>query len=99
MYDFEATELAAMTGTAIAITDAQGRLQRRGLTSCGAAGAAVATAASFDWQAPSGATYTVTSGPAPVPTAVKVALLDSNSTTATTEAVEAGYYLVYAPPN
>jgi hypothetical protein len=30
---------------------------------------------------------------------VKVALLDSNSTTATTEAVEAGYYLVYAPPN
>lgn len=52
MYDFEATELAAMTGTAIAITDAQGRLQRRGLTSCGAAGAAVATAASFDWQAP-----------------------------------------------
>jgi hypothetical protein len=30
---------------------------------------------------------------------VKVALLDSNSTTATTEAVEGGYYLVYAPPN
>jgi hypothetical protein len=82
--------------TAIAVKDAQGRSQHL-MTSCGAAGAAVANAGSFDWQAPSGVTYAVIAGPTPVSTAAKVALLASNGVTATTEPVGGGYYLVYAP--
>lgn len=83
--------------TAIVVKSAQGRSPGRGLTSCGAAGAAVANAGSFDWQAPSGATYAVISGPTPVATAAKVALVDSRGVTVTAEPVEGGYYLVYAP--
>jgi hypothetical protein len=82
--------------TAIAVKYAQGRSQQ-GLTGCGAPGAIEAKAGSFDWQAPSGVTYAVIGGPTPVSTAVKVALLDSNGDTATTEPVGDGYYLVYAP--
>jgi hypothetical protein len=82
--------------TAIAVEDAQGRSQHL-MTSCGAPGAAVAQAASFDWQAPSGATYAVIAGPTPTSTATKVALLASNGLAATTEPVAGGYYLVYVP--
>jgi hypothetical protein len=82
--------------TAIVVKDAQRRKQP-GLTSCGAAGAAVARAGSFDWQAPSGVTYVVTAGPTPVSTAAKVALRTGHGVTATTEPVSGGYYLVYAP--
>jgi hypothetical protein len=82
--------------TAIAAKDAQGRSHHL-MTSCGAPGAAVAQAGSFDWQAPSGATYAIVAGPAPTSTAAKVALLASNGVTATTEPVAGGYYLVYAP--
>jgi hypothetical protein len=82
--------------TAIAVKYAQGRSQQ-GLTGCGAPGAIAAKAGSFDWQAPSGVTYAVIAGPTPVSTAVKVALLDRNGDTATTEPVGDGYYLVYAP--
>jgi len=82
--------------TAIAVKDAQGRSQHL-MTSCGAAGAAVAAAGRFDWQAPSGTTYAVIAGPTPVSTAAKVALLTSNGLTATTEPVAGGYYLVYVP--
>jgi hypothetical protein len=82
--------------TAIAAKDAQGRSQHL-TTSCGAPGAAVAQAGSFDWQAPSGVTYAIVAGPTPTSTAAKVALLASNGVTATTEPVGGGYYLVYAP--
>lgn len=82
--------------TAIAVKDAQGRSQHL-MTSCGAPGAAVADAGSFDWQAPSGVTYAIVAGPTPTSTAAKVALLASNGVTATTEPVAGGYYLVYAP--
>jgi hypothetical protein len=82
--------------TAIAAKDAQGRSQHL-MTSCGAPGAAVAQAGSFDWQAPSGVTYAIVAGPTPTSTAAKVALLASNGVTATTEPVAGGYYLVYAP--
>jgi hypothetical protein len=82
--------------TAIAVKDAQGRSQHL-MTSCGAPGAAVAQAGSFDWQAPSGVTYAIVAGPTPTSTAAKVALLASNGVTATTEPVAGGYYLVYAP--
>jgi hypothetical protein len=82
--------------TAIAVKDAQGRSQHL-MTSCGAPGAAVADAGSFDWQAPSGVTYAIVAGPTPTSTAAKVALLASNGVTATTEPVAEGYYLVYAP--
>jgi hypothetical protein len=82
--------------TAIAVKDAQGRSQHL-TTSCGAPGAAVADAGSFDWQAPSGVTYAIIAGPTPTSTAAKVALLASNGLTATTEPVAGGYYLVYAP--
>jgi hypothetical protein len=84
------------TCTAIAVEDAHGRSQRL-TTSCGAAGAAVAQAESFDWQAPSGDTYAIIAGPTPTSTAAKVALLASNGVTATTEPVAGGYYLIYAP--
>jgi hypothetical protein len=82
--------------TAIAVKDAQGRSQQL-MSSCGVPGAAVAAAGSFDWQAPSGATYAIIAGPTPTSTAAKVALLVSNGLTATTEPVAGGYYLVYAP--
>ena len=82
--------------TAIAVKDAQGRSQHL-MTSCGAAGAAVAQAGSFEWQTPSGVTYAIVAGPTPTSTAAKVALLASNGVTATTEPVAGGYYLVYAP--
>jgi hypothetical protein len=82
--------------TAIVVKDAQGRSQR-GLTSCGAAGAATANAGSFEWQAPSGATYAVISGTTPVSTAAKVALVASNDVTVATKPVVGGYFLVYAP--
>jgi hypothetical protein len=82
--------------TAIAVKDAQGRSQHL-MTSCGAPGAAVTQAGSFDWQAPSGVTYAIVAGPTPTSTAAKVALLDSNGVTATTEPIGGGYYLVYAP--
>lgn len=82
--------------TAIAVKDAQGQSQRL-MTSCGAAGAAVAQAGTSDWQAPSGLTYAVITGPTPTSTAAKVALLATNGATATTEQVASGYYLVYAP--
>jgi hypothetical protein len=82
--------------TAIAVKDAQGRSQHL-MTSCGAPGAAVADAGSFDWQAPSGVTYAIVAGPTPTSTAAKVALLASNGVTATTEPVAGGYYLIYAP--
>lgn len=82
--------------TAIAAKDAQGRSQHL-MTNCGAPGAAVAQAGSFDWQAPSGVTYAIVAGPTPTSTAAKVALLASNGVTATTEPVAGGYYLVYAP--
>jgi len=82
--------------TAIAVKDAQGRSQHL-MTSCGAPGAAVADAGSFDWQAPSGVTYAIVAGPTPTSTAAKVALLASNGVTAMTEPVAGGYYLVYAP--
>ena len=82
--------------TAIAVKDAQGRSQHL-MTSCGAPGAAVADAGSFEWQAPSGVTYAIVAGPTPTSTAAKVALLASNGVTATTEPVAGGYYLVYAP--
>jgi hypothetical protein len=82
--------------TAIAVTDARGRSQHL-MTSCGAAGAAVAEAGRVDWQAPSGAAYAVIAGASPISTAAKVALLAGNGVTATTEPVAGGYYLVYAP--
>jgi hypothetical protein len=82
--------------TVIAAKDAQGRSQHL-MTSCGVPGAAVAQAGSFDWQAPSGATYAIVAGPSPTSTAAKVALLAGNGVTATTEPVAGGYYLVYAP--
>ena len=82
--------------TAIAVKDAQGRSQHL-MTSCGAPGAAVPQAGSFDWQAPSGVTYAIIAGPSPTSTATKVALLASNGVTAMTEPVAGGYYLVYAP--
>ena len=81
--------------TAIAVKDAQGRSQHL-MTSCGTPGAAVAQAGSFDWRAPSGATYVIVAGPTPISTAAKVALLASNGATATTESVAGGYYLLYA---
>jgi hypothetical protein len=83
--------------TAIVVKDTRGRSQGGWLTSCGAASAIIAKAGSFDWQAPSRATYTVISGPTPVSTAAKVSLLASDGSTATTEPVRGGYYLVYAP--
>jgi hypothetical protein len=82
--------------TAIAVKDAQAHSQHL-TTSCGGAGAAVADAGRFDWQAPSGVTFAVIAGPTPVSTAAKVALLAGNGATATTEPVGGGYYLVYAP--
>jgi hypothetical protein len=58
---------------------------------------AVARAVSLDWQAPSGATYAIVSGPDPTSTAAKVAFKDSNGVTGASEPVGDGYYLVYAP--
>lgn len=81
--------------TAIAVKDAQGRSQHL-MTSCGAPGAAVAQAGSFDWQAPSGVAYTIIAGPSPASTAATVALLTGSGAT-TTEPVAGGYYLVYTP--
>jgi hypothetical protein len=77
------------------VKDAQGRSQPR-LPGCGGPGAAAFTAGTFSWQAPSGVTYAVISGPTPVSTAAKVALLASNGVTAATGPVAGGYYLVYA---
>lgn len=77
------------------VKDAQGRSQPQ-LPGCGGPGAAAFTAGTFYWQAPSGVTYTVISGPTPVSTAAKVALLASNGVTAATGPVAGGYYLVYA---
>jgi|GEM_PF-4846389 len=82
--------------TAIAVRDSHGRSQHL-MTSCGAAGAAVAQAGTLDWQAPSGVTYAVITGPTPTATAATVALLAGNGRPATTEPVAGGYYLVYAP--
>lgn len=82
--------------TAIAVKDTQGQSQQL-MTNCAAPGAAVADAGSFDWQAPSGVSYTIVAGPTPTSTAAKVALRASNGVTATTEPVAGGYYLVYAP--
>lgn len=81
--------------TAIVVKDAEGQSQRL-LSSCGVLGAAVAQAGSFEWQAPSGATYAVIAGPSPTSTAAKVALVGSNGVSATTEPTGDGYYLVYA---
>ena len=81
--------------TAIAVKDAQGRSQHL-MTSCGAPGAAVAQAGSFDWQAPSGVAYTIIAGPSPASNAATVALLTASGAT-TTEPVAGGYYLVYTP--
>ncbi|MGH3009892.1 MAG: hypothetical protein ACRDLM_10885 [Gaiellaceae bacterium] len=82
--------------TAIAVKNAQGRSQHL-MTNCGAPGAAIAQAGSFDWQAPSGVTYAIIAGPTPTSTAAKVALLATNGLTVTAEPVAGGYYLVYAP--
>jgi len=82
--------------TAIAVRDAQGRSQHL-MTSCRAPGAAVADAASFDWQAPSGVAYAIIAGPAPTANAAKVALRAGNGLTAATGPVAGGYYLVFAP--
>lgn len=82
--------------TAVIAKAAQGR-PRHLTAGCGARGAAVPKAAIIDWQAPSGVTYAIITGPAPTPTAVKVALLAGNGLTAATEPVAGGYYLVYAP--
>jgi hypothetical protein len=88
--------------------DAQGRPQGAVLRGCGPAGALVArgdprqvpsgatTYAVFS-GAPSGATYAVFTGPTPVSTAATVALVAGDGDTVTTEPVEGGYYLVYAP--
>lgn len=82
--------------TAVAVKDAQARWQRL-MTSCGTPGALSPEAASLSWQAPSGGTYAIITGPTPTATAAKVALLTSNGATARTEPVAGGYYLVYAP--
>lgn len=82
--------------TAVAVKDAQGRSQHL-MTSCGTPGAAVAQAGSLDWQAPSGVTYAIITGPTPTSSATKVALLTSTGVAATTEPVAGGYYLLYAP--
>jgi hypothetical protein len=82
--------------TAVAVKDARGRSQH--LTNgCGTPGMATPRAASFDWQAPSGATYAIVTGPDPTSNAVKVALKDSDGVASATEPVSGGYYLVYVP--
>lgn len=81
--------------TAVAVKDAHGRSQHL-TNSCGAPGAFTALAGSFDWQAPSGATYAIVTGPAPTSDAAKVVLTDSNGVTSS-EPVAGGFYLVYAP--
>jgi hypothetical protein len=58
---------------------------------------AVPRAASVDWQAPSGASYVIETGPAPTPEAAKVVLQDSNGAAIATEPLGGGHYLVYAP--
>ncbi len=84
------------TCTAVAVTDAQGGSQHL-TTSCGRAGAAVAYAGGLDWQAPSGATYAVVTGPNPTPNAVTVSLKDSQGGSSSAEPVGGGYYLIYVP--
>ncbi|MES1246586.1 MAG: hypothetical protein ABUS54_02805 [Actinomycetota bacterium] len=80
--------------TAIAVRDAQGRSQRL-LTSCGAAGSAVAQAARLDWQSPSGVAYAIFAGPTPTSSAAAVALR-AGSRDVVTGRVAGGYYLVWA---
>ena len=80
--------------TALAVKDTQGSSQH--LTSaCGTADMAVPRAASIDWQAPSGATYAVVTGPDPSSAATRVVLQDSQGGTEATGSVGAGYFLVY----
>lgn len=73
----------------------QGQPQGAGLKGCGAAGAAVPAAGSFDWQAPSGTTYAVVEGPQPTPNAATVALRDPTGATLATGKVRGGYFLIY----
>jgi hypothetical protein len=78
--------------------DSQGQPQGAGLKGCGpagAAGAAVAGAGSFDWQAPSGTKYAVVEGTQPNSNAATVALRDPTGATLTTGKVEGGYFLIY----
>jgi hypothetical protein len=77
---------------AVINNDAQGRRQGAGLTGCGAAGAAVAGAGSFDWQAPSGTHYAVVEGTSDAAT---VALRDPSGATIASGKVEGGYFLIY----
>lgn len=86
--------------TAFVATDAEGR-SIGGLRGCGVAGQVAAETGSgespYEWQSPSGATYAVFYGEAPVPSAAKVALVAGNGVTVATGPVEGGYFLVYAP--
>jgi hypothetical protein len=75
--------------------DPQGRARGAGLKGCGGAGAAVAEAGSFDWQAPSGTRYAVVEGPQPTSDTATVALRDPNGATLATGRVEGGYFLIY----
>jgi hypothetical protein len=75
--------------------DSQGQRQGAGLTGCGAAGAAIAGAGSFGWQAPSGTKYAVVEGTQPTSNAAIVALRDPNGATIATGKVAGGYFLIY----
>lgn len=86
--------------TAFVATDAEGR-SIGGLRGCGVPGQVAAETGSaespYEWQSPSGVTYAVFYGAAPVPGSAKVALVAGKSVTVATGPVEGGYFLVYAP--
>jgi hypothetical protein len=84
--------------TALVATDAEGR-SIGGLRGCGVAHQIRirSGAAPYEWQSPSGVSYAVFWGQAPVPSAARVALVARNGNTVATGPVEGGYFLVYAP--
>jgi hypothetical protein len=80
--------------SALVVKERQGR-SRTVTTSCGGPSAARAENVGVVWQAPSGASFTIVTGLAPVG-ATKVALTDLNGAV-TTEPTGGGYFVVYVP--
>jgi hypothetical protein len=81
--------------TAVVVKEPQGHTSHL-LSGCGGPAAAVPVAAIVEWQAASGVSYAIVSGPAPVG-ATKVALSSRSGVTGATGPTGGGYYLLYVP--
>jgi hypothetical protein len=80
--------------TGLVVKEPQGRSVHV-MSACGGPSAARAENGVFDWQAPSGATFSIVTGEAPA-SAAKVSLTD-RSGTAATEPTGGGYFVAYVP--